>query len=74
MGKHYKNTLRRAKLIQELAAKYYEPGNYSKSYHQVWRNHVNQVYPMSYHTYLKYLNMDTSSVPSLPNHKQLKLF
>lgn len=62
MSKHYRNTILRAKIIQEMAAKYYEPGNYSKSYFQVWRNHISKAYPMSYPTFLKYIKMDTSQI------------
>ena len=41
MGKHHKNTLRRIKLVCDIVQQHYEPGNYAKSYFQVWRNFVN---------------------------------
>lgn len=62
MSKHYRNTILRAKIIQEMTAKHYEPGNYSRSYFHVWRNHISKAYPMSYRTFLKYIKMDTSQI------------
>lgn len=77
MSKHHENVLKRAMLIQTMAAQHYEPGNYSRSYHQVWRLYVQKVFPMSYHTFLKYLNMDTSQVKARvkqSENMQLMLF
>lgn len=57
-GKHYKNSLERAKRIKALTQMYYEPGNNARCYKAVWRCHVYPIYPMCYRTYLNYLNMD----------------
>lgn len=61
MGKrrrHYKSTLRRVEMIRSITAKYYEPGNHLRSYKAVWRRWVNPVYPMTYDTYLRLLQID----------------
>lgn len=58
MTKSHINTLLRAKCIQDLARQYYEQGNYSKCYYQVWRVHIYPIYPMGYRTFLKYMKMD----------------
>lgn len=74
--KHYNNTLQRARIIKDLAARHYERGNYARSYYQVWRNYVNKSYPMCYRTFLKYINMDTSQLDgrgTAADHVQLAL-
>lgn len=60
MGKrrHYKSTLRRVEMIRSITAKYYEPGNHLRSYKAVWRRWVNPIYPMTYDTYLRLLQID----------------
>ena len=63
MGKkrrHYKSTLRRVEMIREITAKHYEPGNHLRSYKAVWRRWVNPVYPMTYDTYLRLLQISPS--------------
>lgn len=50
------NTKLRIKRICEITQKHYEPGNHSKCYKAVWRNHIYPLYPMSYRTYLSYIN------------------
>lgn len=61
MGKrrrHYKSTLRRVEMIRSITAKHYEPGNHLRSYKAVWRRWVNPIYPMTYDTYLRLLQID----------------
>lgn len=45
-------------MIRSITAKYYEPGNHLRSYKAVWRRWVNPVYPMTYDTYLRLLQID----------------
>ena len=59
MAKTYKSTIERAKIIQQLTAAYYEPGDLRRCYRAVWKKYINPVYPMCYNSFLKYLNMDT---------------
>ena len=61
MGKenHYKSTHARAKLIKSLTVRYYDRGNHAKCYKAVWKKFINPIYPMSYRTYLNYLNIPT---------------
>lgn len=44
----------RARLIQDITAKYYEPENQSKCYKMVWKTHIFPSFGISYRTYLKY--------------------
>lgn len=65
------------KLVCDIVQQYYEPGNYAKSYFKVWKNHVNPVYPMSYHTLIKYINTPLGALREAERkneRKQLKLF
>ena len=55
--KRYKSTEARAKLIRALTDRYYEPGNNAKCSKAVWKKYINPIYPMSYRTYLNYLNI-----------------
>ena len=73
MPKHYKNTVLRAKIIQELAAQYYEQGNKAKSYRQVWRQHLYKRYPMCYRTFLKYIGMDTAAATDEGDNSALQM-
>lgn len=61
MATTYKSTIERAKIIQQLTAAYYEPGNLRRCYRAVWKKYINPVYPMCYNSFLKYLRMDTST-------------
>lgn len=76
MGKHHKNTLRRIKLVCDIVQQHYEPGNYAKSYFKVWKDYVNPVYPMCYHTFIKYINTPLGALreEEQEEKKQLKLF
>jgi hypothetical protein len=63
--KHYKSTHARAKLIKALTERYYERENNAKCYKAVWKKYINPIYPMSYRTYLNYLNIP----PDPPTHE-----
>ena len=52
----HESTTQRIKMARELTQKYYEPGNQSKCYKAVWRNHVRRIMGICYHTYLHYIN------------------
>jgi hypothetical protein len=54
--KRYKSTMCRIREILAITQKHYEMGNYSKSYHAVWRRYIEPKYGICYHTYLSYLN------------------
>lgn len=57
MGKkHHNNTIRRMRLVCEIVKEHYEPGDQRRSYYQVWKLFVNPVYPMCYHTMLRYIS------------------
>jgi len=60
--KRHKNISLRIKAVQEIAAKHYEPGNYAKSYYQIWKRHVYPVYPCCYRTFLVYINTRPSEL------------
>lgn len=46
---------KRAKAIQELTAKYYEPERQDRCYKQVWRKHIYPVFGICYNTFLRYM-------------------
>lgn len=52
----HESTLQRIKMAHELTQKHYEPGNQSKCYRAVWRNHIRRIMGISYRTYLNYIN------------------
>lgn len=76
MSKHHKNMLRRVKLVCDIVQQHYQPGNYAKSYFKVWQQYVNPVYPMSYHTLIKYINTPLGDLRENreEDKRQLKLF
>ena len=83
MGFQQHNTLRKIALVKELAARHYEPGNQSKSYYQVWRLHVNKVYPCHYKTFMRWISTDIAILEAelaaeeesgREDKRQLKLF
>lgn len=49
------STMKRIKIARELTLKYYEPGNQTKCYRAVWRNHIQKIMGISYRTYLNYI-------------------
>lgn len=81
MGKqrrrHYKSTLRRVEMIREITAKHYEPGNHLRSYKAVWRRWINPIYPMTYDTYLRLLQIspsETADGTEGRKYRQLTIF
>ena len=49
----HQNMKHKMELVRRLAEQYYEPGRQDRCWRQVWKNHVNPVYPMCYRTFLK---------------------
>lgn len=68
--KYHRNMSLRIRRIQEIAQQHYEPGNYSKSYHQVWRNYVYPIYPCCYATFLTYINTRPSDLSNEPEQRK----
>jgi hypothetical protein len=60
--KHNKYISQKIRNIQAIARQYYEPGNQSKSYRQVWRRYVYPVYPCHYVTFMRYMNTPPSQL------------
>lgn len=52
------NVIKRAKIVQEMTMKLYEPGNQSRSKAQAYRQQVNNIYPMGERTFWRYMSMD----------------
>lgn len=68
--KYHKNTALKIRKVQEIAQAHYEPGNYSRSYYQVWKNYVYPVYPMCYATFLTYINTRPSQLDAIPEKRK----
>lgn len=69
----YRNTLKKAVLIQKLVAEHYEPGRQDRCFLAVYRNVVTKVYPMSERTFFRYMMLDTSPLKQHEDKRQLKL-
>ena len=65
---HHKSTIERIKKVRAIVNRYYESGNNSRCYKAVWRRYVNPLYPMSYRTFLSYLDIPTHHHPTTPHH------
>ena len=61
--KHHKSTLERIRKVRAIVDRYYEAGNNSKCYKAVWQRYVCPLYPMSYRTFLSYLDIPTPPPP-----------
>lgn len=73
--KTYRSTRERARLIQQLTAEYYEPGNLRRCYLAVWKKYINPIYPMCYRTYLHYLHIEPAAPEREPDDpRQLTLW
>lgn len=70
---HHKSTIERIKKVRAIVNRYYESGNNSRCYKAVWRRYVNPLYPMSYRTFLSYLNVPTPP-PDNPTPLEKSLF
>lgn len=66
------NTIKKAFLIKQMLDENYEAGNQAKMKAGVLRTKINKVYPMSYRTLQRYLNIAKSY--SQPSSNQLTLF
>jgi hypothetical protein len=55
-----KSTIKRALEVQDMVARYYEPGRQDRCKLWVYRNHVFPVYNISKGTFFRYLRMDRS--------------
>ena len=58
MAYNKKGYLQRAKMIQELAAQYYEPENHAKCYKAVWKKQIFPQFGICYRTFLNYLKIE----------------
>lgn len=77
MGKRsQKNYIQRIRLVCKIVQEHYEPGNQTASYKEVWRRYVNPVYPMCYHTLLRYISkpIPKEDDDKKEDTKQLTLF
>ena len=72
--KHYKSTLARVKAIRAITEQYYEPGNNSRCYKQVWRRNVYPIYGCCYRTYLNYLGIAVVQDRPEDDPRQQRLF
>lgn len=54
MAKVRTNTLRRIKLVHDIVQQHYIDG--ITTYSGIWDKYVNKVYPMSYATFIRYIN------------------
>lgn len=52
------NVIKRAKIVQEMTMKLYEPGNQSRSKAQAYRQQVSNTYPMGERTFWRYMSMN----------------
>lgn len=64
----------RARTIQEITEKHYEPENQAKCYRQVWRKHIYPLLGIGYRSYLRYLKVETEPEQKEEDERQLKLF
>ncbi len=67
------NVLKRIAIVQSIVNEKYEVGNQSKSKRQVWRHHVNAVYPMGERTFYRYINTDVEREMAEIDKRQLKI-
>lgn len=68
-----KNVLKRIEIIQQIVNEKYEEGNQSKSKRQVWRHHINRMYPMSERTFYNYMGTDVKKEMKKAEHGQMKI-
>lgn len=70
---HHKSTLERVKKVRAIVDRYYEAGNNNRCYKAVWQRYVCPLYPMSYRTFLSYLDIPTPP-PTQPTPLERSLF
>lgn len=72
MGYNKANLNKKIALVQELVQKHYIEG--VTTYKGIWRTYVTPVYPMSYETFIKYINTPLGiTKPNEDTTDQLKL-
>lgn len=65
----------RARLIQEITLRYYEPENHQKCKKAVWRRYIRPTFGICYDSYLKYLHaVPPPGIVLPPQNQQLSLF
>lgn len=69
-----KNTILRARLVQQIVEEHYEPGRQDRCLRWVWRNRVIQRYPMSERTFFRYLGIKVETQHHEQDKRQLNLF
>jgi hypothetical protein len=72
-----KNTIEKARLLQEIVKKYYEPGRQDRCKRWIYRNISSKQYPMHESTFFRLLGIDTSSGEMQPpdyGTLQMRLF
>ena len=57
------NTELRIRNVCEIVQKYYQEGSHAHCYKAIWKRHVYPIYPMSYRTFLSYLNVPLTRKP-----------
>lgn len=57
----------RVKSVQIFDEMFYEPENHDKSHKRNWERMGSFIFGISYDTYLSYLKIDTSDIPSIPS-------
>jgi len=60
--KNYSNTVKRALIIKSIVDAHYEEGNQAKSLAGVYRKYIRKIYPMSYRTLLRYLELANKTI------------
>lgn len=65
---------RRARTIQEITARYYEPERQDRCWAAIWRKYIKPVFGICYNTYLRYLHAVPPAETAAPTEKQLSLF
>ena len=69
-----KGYYKRARIIQEITRKNYEPERQDRCYAAIWRKHIRDTFGMCYNTYMKYVKAELPQEMAAPTHKQLDLF
>jgi len=60
MPNRHHNTEHRIKKVCKIVQIHYQEGCYSHCYKAIWEKYVNPIYPMSYRTFLRYINTPIS--------------
>lgn len=74
MAYNRKGYYKRARIIQEITRKHYEPERQDRCYAAIWRKHIRDTFGMCYNTYMKYVKAELPQEVAAPTEKQLSLF